>query len=79
MPDVPHDLSEAFPGHAETFAKLKAEDARFSALVSEYQELDHAMRHAKDLPADDARQRQLLSHRMRLKHRIARKLLGAPI
>ena len=76
MSNVPHELSEEFPGQQELIARLTVEDAEFAALAEEYAKLNVRVYEAETnlRPMEELAEHQLRKKRMFLKDEIYRRL-----
>lgn len=68
MSHTPHALTEAFPDHQEGLRRLRAEDAHFSRLADEYEEVNGQIHRGETNvePMDDFRMEDLRKQRLRL-------------
>ena len=69
MSNVPHELAEEFPEHAEKIHEMKVGNAHFAKLFDEYHEVNRAIHRAETNiePTDDFHMEDMRKHRMRLK------------
>ena len=69
MSNVPHELAEEFPEHAEKIHEMKVGNAHFAKLFDEYHEINRAIHRAEtDIePTDDFHMEDMRKQRMRLK------------
>ncbi|MCB1423853.1 MAG: YdcH family protein [Nitratireductor sp.] len=69
MSNVPHELAEEFPEHADKIHEMKTGNAHFAKLFDEYHEINRAIHRAEtDIePTDDFHMEDMRKQRMRLK------------
>ena len=69
MSNVPHELAEEFPEHADKIHEMKTGNAHFAKLFDEYHEINRAIHRAEtDIePTDDFHMEEMRKQRMRLK------------
>ncbi|MCB1416483.1 MAG: YdcH family protein [Phyllobacteriaceae bacterium] len=69
MSNVPHELAEEFPEHAEKIHEMKVGNAHFAKLFDEYHEVNRAIHRAETNiePTDDFHMEDMRKQRMRLK------------
>ena len=69
MSNVPHELAEEFPEHAEKIHEMKVGNAHFAKLFDEYHEANRASHRAETNiePTDDFHMEDMRKQRMRLK------------
>ena len=69
MSNVPHELAEEFPEHAEKIHEMKTGNAHFAKLFDEYHEINRAIHRAETNiePTDDFHMEEMRKQRMRLK------------
>ena len=69
MSNVPHELAEEFPEHAEKIHEMKVGNAHFAKLFDEYHEVNRAIHRGETNiePTDDFHMEDMRKQRMRLK------------
>ena len=78
MSNVPHELAEEFPEHAEKIHEMKTGNAHFAKLFDEYHEINRAIHRAETNiePTDDFHMEEMRKQRMRLKDELFGMLTG---
>ena len=78
MSNVPHELAEEFPEHAEKIHEMKVGNAHFAKLFDEYHEVNRAIHRAETNiePTDDFHMEDMRKQRMRLKDELFGMLTG---
>lgn len=78
MSNVPHELAEEFPEHADKIHEMKTGNAHFAKLFDEYHEINRAIHRAEtDIePTDDFHMEDMRKQRMRLKDELFGMLSG---
>jgi len=78
MSNVPHELAEEFPEHADKIHEMKTGNAHFAKLFDEYHEINRAIHRAEtDIePTDDFHMEEMRKQRMRLKDELFGMLSG---
>lgn len=78
MSNVPHELAEEFPEHADKIHEMKTANAHFAKLFDEYHEINRAIHRAEtDIePTDDFHMEDMRKQRMRLKDELFGMLSG---
>ena len=78
MSNVPHELAEEFPEHADKIHEMKTGNAHFAKLFDEYHEINRAIHRAEtDIePTDDFHMEDMRKQRLRLKDEIYGMLAG---
>lgn len=78
MSDLPHDLHDSFPQYAEKIDALKASDADFARLLSEYDAVNEEVHLAetREKPTDQLHEEELKKKRVHLRDEIYRVLAG---
>ena len=78
MSNVPHELAEEFPEHADKIHEMKTGNAHFAKLFDEYHEVNRAIHRAETNiePTDDFNMEEMRKTRMRLKDEIYGMLNG---
>ena len=78
MSNVPHELAEEFPEHAEKIHEMKVGNAHFAKLFDEYHEVNRAIHRAETNiePTDDFHMEDMRKQRMRLKDELFGMLSG---
>ncbi|MCU0899465.1 MAG: DUF465 domain-containing protein [Cypionkella sp.] len=76
MSNTPHDLTESFPGQAETIHALKQANAHFAKLVEQYVEVNRAVHRAESRvdAVSEETEAALRRKRMQIKDHIAHHL-----
>ena len=76
MSNVPHELAEEFPEHAEKIHEMKVGNAHFAKLFDEYHAVNGAIHRAETNvePMAEEHEQALRKKRMALKDEIAAKL-----
>lgn len=79
MSHIPHALSETFPDKIDALHALRASDAHFERLVTDYDAINHAVHRAEtDIePTDDFHLEDMRKKRLRILDEIARRLAAA--
>ena len=78
MSNVPHELAEEFPEHADKIHEMKTGNAHFAKLFDEYHEINRAIHRAETNiePTDDFHMEEMRKQRMRLKDELFGMLTG---
>lgn len=78
MSNVPHELAEEFPEHADKIHEMKTANAHFAKLFDEYHEINRAIHRAETNiePTDDFHMEDMRKQRMRLKDELFGMLSG---